>query len=400
MRALSNPLVLIGPAILLVFAASFASVWIWDRRHRHLLFFCAACLLFCLGTLSQILGMPDGHGPNAVTSAVLYTLSVLLLNDGLLRRSGQGLSWASYGVILLLITGGIAYFYYVDRQLIVRIYILNFGYGLICLATIWRLRRLRIGRVAEQILFWSLLAFSLHFFLRTVLTVGTVAPPVRDFGSSPFWLALQFSLAILGVALALALFALTISDTVEDLRHERSADSLTGLLNRRGFDERAQKLLDDARTWPTSLILVDIDHFKSINDTFGHPAGDAVLKSFGNLLQGAMRQVDVCGRLGGEEFAFLLPNCDAAGAHVFAHRLREAVRQARFDGLPHSRQITASFGVASARHGESLSELIARADKVLYRAKREGRDRVEVHLEGHVPQNPLSSTITADNHED
>ena len=60
MRALSNPLVLIGPAILLVFAASFASVWIWNRRHRHLLFFCAACLLFCLGTLSQILGIPDG----------------------------------------------------------------------------------------------------------------------------------------------------------------------------------------------------------------------------------------------------------------------------------------------------------------------------------------------------
>ena len=144
-----------------------------------------------------------------MTSAVLYTLSVLLLNDGLLRRSGQALSWASYGVILLLITGGSAYFYYVDRQLIVRIYILNFGYGLICLATIWRLRRLRIGRVAEQILFWSLLAFSLHFFLRTVLTVGTVAPSARDFGSSPFWLALQFSLAILGVALALALFALT-----------------------------------------------------------------------------------------------------------------------------------------------------------------------------------------------
>lgn len=290
MRVPNNPLVLIGPAILLVFAASFVAIWLRDRRLGHLLFFCAACLLFCLGTLSQILGVPDGHGPNAVTSAFLYTLSVLLLNDGLLRRSGQRLGPISYLAILGLICGGVAYFFYVDRQLIVRIYIMNFGYGLVCLATAWRLRRLRVGMFAEKILFWTSLAFSLHFFPRTVLTVGTVAPSATAFGASPFWLALQFSLAVLGVMLALALFAVTVSDMMADLRHERSVDSLTGVLNRRGFEERAQELLNSARAWPTSLILVDIDHFKNINDTFGHPAGDAVLKTFGHLLQGAMRQ--------------------------------------------------------------------------------------------------------------
>ncbi|WP_260855396.1 GGDEF domain-containing protein [Mesorhizobium amorphae] len=231
---------------------------------------------------------------------------------------------------------------------------------------------------AEKVLFWVLLAFSLHFFPRTVLTVGTVAPSAGTFGTSPFWLALQFSLAVLGVMLALALFAVTVSDMVADLRHERAVDPLTGVLNRRGFDERAHELLADARNWPISLILVDIDHFKTINDTFGHPAGDAVLKAFGHLLHDAMRQVDVCGRLGGEEFAYLLPNCDAAGAHVFAQRLRENVRRNRFDGLPQSHQLTASFGVASARHGEGLGEMTARADAALYRAKRQGRDRVEV----------------------
>lgn len=391
MRVPNNPLVLIGPAILLVFAASFVAIWLRDRRLGHLLFFCAACLLFCLGTLSQILGVPDGHGPNAVTSAFLYTLSVLLLNDGLLRRSGQRLGPISYLAILGLICGGVAYFFYVDRQLIVRIYIMNFGYGLVCLATAWRLRRLRVGMFAEKILFWTSLAFSLHFFPRTVLTVGTVAPSATAFGASPFWLALQFSLAVLGVMLALALFAVTVSDMMADLRHERSVDSLTGVLNRRGFEERAQELLNSARAWPTSLILVDIDHFKNINDTFGHPAGDAVLKTFGHLLQGAMRQVDICGRLGGEEFAFLLPNCDAAGADAFAQRLRGIVRQTRFDGLPASRQLTASFGVALARHGEGLGALIARADTALYRAKRQGRDRVETQAE-----NPLLSTGTAD----
>lgn len=390
MRVPSNPLVLIGPVILLVFAASFVAIWLRDRHLRYLLFFSAACLFFCLGTLSQILGVPDGHGPNAVASSLLYTLSVLLLNDGLLRRSGQRLSLVSYLVILALISGGIAYFFYVDRQLIVRIYILNFGYGLVCLATAWRLRRLRAGMFAEKVLFWILLAFSVHFFPRTVLTVGGVAPAAAEFGSSPFWLALQFSLAVLGVMLALALFAVTVSDMVADLRHERSVDSLTGVLNRRGFDERAQEMLAGARNWPISLILVDIDHFKTINDTFGHPAGDAVLKAFGHLLQGTMRQVDVCGRLGGEEFAYLLPNCDASGADVFAERLRESVRRHRFEGLPQTQQLTASFGVASARHGESIGELTARADAALYRAKRQGRDRVEV--EGTTVKSPSVST--------
>lgn len=382
MRVPSNPLVLIGPAILLVFAASFVGIWIRDRRLRYLLFFSAACLLFCLGTLSQILGMPAGHGPNAVVSSFLYTLSVALLNDGLLRRSGQRLNLGSYLAILVLICGGIAYFFYVDRQLLVRIYILNFGYGLICLVTAWRLRALRSGMFAEKVLFWILLAFSLHFFPRTVLTVGTVAPFAGTFGTSPFWLALQFSLAVLGVMLALALFAVTVSDMVADLRHERAVDPLTGVLNRRGFDERAQELLTDPRNWPISLILVDIDHFKSINDTFGHPVGDAVLKAFGRLLQGLMRQVDVCGRLGGEEFAYLLPNCDAAGADVFAERLRQGVRQQHFEGVSREHQLTASFGVASARRGEGLEELTARADAALYRAKRQGRDRVEVDEAG------------------
>lgn len=137
---------------------------------------------------------------------------------------------------------------------------------------------------AERILFWTLLAFSVHFFPRTVLTVGVAAPPAAVFGASPFWLALQFSLAVLGVMLALAIFAVTVSDMVADLRHERSADPLTGVLNRRGFEENAQKLLDDARAWPISVILVDIDHLKSINDTFGHPVGDAVLKGFGSRM--------------------------------------------------------------------------------------------------------------------
>src|SRR5690606_10703282 len=206
---------LVGPTILLVFSASFALAWTFDRRRPHLLVFGASCFLFCLGTLSQILQIPPGAGPNAVVSAFIYTLSVLAFSEGLLARTGRGTSFTEKACITFLIVGGIAYFYYVDRNLLVRIYILNFGYGLICLATAWRLRDMRHGRLMERVLFWTLLAFAVHFFPRTILTVGVAAPDPAQFGLSPFWLALQFSLAVLGVALALALLAVTVGDVIE-----------------------------------------------------------------------------------------------------------------------------------------------------------------------------------------
>ncbi|ASP76427.1 GGDEF domain-containing protein (plasmid) [Sinorhizobium meliloti] len=381
MRAPSNPLALIGPAILVLFAAAFVWIWAKDRRSVHLLFYGAAAFMFCLGALSQILAIPQPVGANAVISALIYTLSVLLLCDGMLRRSGKYLRWLEYAACTMIIVSGIAYFYYVERQLIVRIYLLNFGFGLVCLATAWRLRNLRIGKPPERILFWILLAFSVHFFPRTVFTVGAVAPTADGFASSPFWLALQFSLAVLGAALALALLTVTAADIIENLRRERSLDPLTGLLNRRGFDEIAVGHLQTSRTWPVSLIAIDIDHFKKINDSFGHAAGDAVLKTFSRLLLATARQVDVCGRFGGEEFLVLMPNCDGVGAQAVAERLRTKIRMTAFDGLPVNWRATISIGVTEARRGELLSDLITRADEALYHAKRSGRDRVRVYGE-------------------
>lgn len=337
----------------------------------------ASCVLFCLGSSSQIFAIPPGHGPNAVVSAFLYTFSVLVLSDGLLRRSGKRLHVLRYLAGLIFVVVGIAYFYYIDRQLLVRIYILNFGLGLILLATALTLRRLRLGRTSERCLFWILFAFAVHFFPRTILTVGSSPPAVQGFGFSAFWLALQFSLAVLGVALALALLAVAIDDTIEVLRRERATDPLTGLLNRRGFDEGAVTHLHTPTTRPVSLFVADIDHFKRINDTWGHEAGDHVLTGFGRLLLETVGQTGICGRLGGEEFVVLMPNCNDVRARAIAERLRHKVRNNNFDGLSGTWRVTISLGVAEAGPRETIAELIARADAALYAAKHAGRDCVK-----------------------
>ena len=161
----------------------------------------------------------------------------------------------------------------------------------------------------------------------------------------------------------------------ERLKSLASTDALTGLKNRRAFEERLDKELSRSRRHghPLSLILLDIDHFKSYNDTYGHPKGDEILRLVGRTLSRAMRETDFATRYGGEEFAILLPDTDREGAQHLAERLRHTIESAKWP----DREITASVGVASYGERASTAEqLIDQADRALYRSKEQGRNRV------------------------
>lgn len=156
-----------------------------------------------------------------------------------------------------------------------------------------------------------------------------------------------------------------------------SLDSLTGLPNRRAFMDQAQADVGRARLTgaPLSLLMLDIDHFKSINDQFGHATGDSSLVAFGAACRTALRDQDMMGRLGGEEFAVLLPDTDIGGALAAAERLRAAVEASGNDAVE-GRHLTVSVGVAMLSHAETMDQFLVRADRALYTAKMEGRNRV------------------------
>lgn len=159
-----------------------------------------------------------------------------------------------------------------------------------------------------------------------------------------------------------------------------TTDPLTELQNRRGFDDAVTREVALAHRdhRPLALATFDIDHFKSFNDSFGHPAGDAVLKHVANIIQLCCRESDVAARIGGEEFAVLLPGTDADGAAVFAERVRSMMDAADWP----LRSVTLSAGVADFDgKTESANSLVAAADDALYRAKRAGRNRVIVRRE-------------------
>jgi diguanylate cyclase (GGDEF)-like protein len=163
------------------------------------------------------------------------------------------------------------------------------------------------------------------------------------------------------------------------LAERRAAtDTLTGLPNRRAIDDTLKQMLADAArtTSAFSLVSLDIDHFKEINDTFGHDRGDDVLAAFGALVRTEIRASDTAGRMGGEEFVLLLPGADRAAAVHVAEKIRRGLHRLRVDGS--ERPITASFGIATYPDDGQDAETLARvADRALYSAKNRGRDRIE-----------------------
>ncbi len=165
-----------------------------------------------------------------------------------------------------------------------------------------------------------------------------------------------------------------LEDVNTRLEAQTRTDALTGVNNRRAFDERLSEECHRAARakTPLSLLLVDADHFKSYNDQFGHPAGDAVLRQLAEKLRKGVRLGDVVARYGGEEFAAILPNTGVEGSVAMAERLRRAIEGEPF---PH-RQVTISVGAATAEESAGPADLIAQADAALFGSKRLGRNRV------------------------
>ena len=155
-------------------------------------------------------------------------------------------------------------------------------------------------------------------------------------------------------------------------------DSLTNIYNRRYFYELANIEMSRCtrRESDASLIMLDLDHFKSINERFGHEGGDVVLRESATMIAGLLRSYDIFGRLGGEEFAILLPDTDLAGADVLASRILDHLREHRYAAPLEQACVTASIGIAVINDNpEGLEQMIRAADKKLFQAKREGRDR-------------------------
>lgn len=203
-------------------------------------------------------------------------------------------------------------------------------------------------------------------YLAALVSIGYTASEI-----GPRYIIVMVSFT--GMAVALRFLRVTVDRLLERLKDAARTDALTGLLNRRAFDQQLHaEITRSHRTGePFALVLGDIDHFKQINDRRGHAEGDAALQAVADLLSATARQVDTVARIGGEEFALILPGTTAAGGVEAAERIRRAL-------LDTPSAPTMSFGIVEGpADGSDADDLLRGADRALYRAKANGRDRVE-----------------------
>jgi len=200
----------------------------------------------------------------------------------------------------------------------------------------------------------------------------------ENFATS-FWVTLfSVELVLYAIGTVFVIFMMVSDRAVAVHKTAASIDPLSGMLNRRGFSEACARLIEREANGgrPVTVMIFDIDHFKSINDRFGHPAGDEVLKLFSTVVVNNLRISDLSGRIGGEEFAALLP-CSLEEGVLVAERVREAFECSGIVCEEGPVDTTVSIGVAGGPAGTELEVLLASADTALYQAKRSGRNRVE-----------------------
>ncbi|POZ62779.1 GGDEF domain-containing protein [Chromobacterium alticapitis] len=356
--------------------------WFYNRRDRALLTLGIGGVIAAAGTLFSFLNLPLAPWPSLLTVTLLLLMFHPLAWVATRQMFGLKGHWlfgvGSAAAVML------AFALLAGQELYGRRVMVTSGSHTLYWSLIL-LQFLRERRQATPLGHWLATGLAAVMVLISVSRFG-MAWHMGDpaFGQQRGMFNLFTSLALFWVTFCFSLSMLLISyeRLLLQLRMQADQDGLTRLLNHRTFQEKAEGAFRRARDHrePLSLLLIDLDHFKSINDRYGHQAGDEVLRQLAECLRSEARHGDLLGRHGGEEFVALLPHAGRIEAYNVADRLRLAIGnlhprigEARLD-------ISASIGVASLRPDEhdSLASLFLEADLLLYQAKHNGRNRVEM----------------------
>ncbi|MPT49619.1 MAG: GGDEF domain-containing protein [Delftia sp.] len=370
--------VLIAPLSILLLSCTLAVCWLVQRRQRYLLWIAGGYALVSLALAWQSIAPREQLHHWAV-----YTGAMYLFGTWCFARCMAGRYGVSAHPVLGLLIGAVvlAALYYYSRiqvDLWVRVHWLNTGLGLLqLLPAPAMLRRRPPQDWLERMLYWSYVVFAGYTAARPLLVLALGSTDLNEIARSTYWLVTLVSTLSFALLFTLMLLACTVRDVFTALRQERNHDSLTNLLNRRAFQEAAELRLADSHMAPVSVLIGDIDHFKRINDSWGHDCGDRVLQAVARTLQQHVRSDDLVSRFGGEEFVLLLMRTTPEEAERVAERIRA---QLSADGyvLAAGQRITISFGIAPVAANTALTDALTRADALLYSAKQAGCDRVHV----------------------
>jgi diguanylate cyclase (GGDEF)-like protein len=315
-------------------------------------------LLLVLGALAAIDAVIESANANwavAVPTAVVALLTPFVLHLARRERFAWLPEW--YGLVILgvfLVFGGLTQWHHPANLVWFPLYPFAFYF----------LGGLRAGTWLSSLgLLWLIGSYIAY-------------APLQHTQPVPFMQAVQVLFAFTMSAVIAYFYERTRTRQQQLLHEQAAADYLTGLPNRRGFFQVADTIAEQAKrlSHSFSIVLFDVDNFKTVNDRYGHDAGDRLLQDIARHVQGGVRRGDVLARWGGEEFIILLPQCNLESAAGLAEKLRADIATHAFATVG---PVTASFGVAESAPLEDINNLISRADRALYRAKHAGKNRVD-----------------------
>lgn len=379
MAAGSSSLVWAAVLAAFVILCGLATAWAWtlDRERSYLLLISAGTAVYAVGLWVQLTAVFPGIVMDVFVGALCTVVAPLLAMDALVRRTSRRPLGYRFSIgAVIAVSAGVVWFGVLDPHVVWRIRVEDYVFAAVLIYGSIRARLLTSGRTADPVLFCALIAIGLFCLARSWFGISADALQSGAVLSTEVFAAPVYAVfTIMIIPVVATIVPQEVGAVIGVLRVERDTDALTGVLNRRGFMVEAQRMIDDASLAPVTLVLCDLDHFKRLNDKFGHQAGDEVLREFGRALRESARNLDRVGRVGGEEFAILLASSTRIKGFEFAERMRIRLSSATFPSIPPPHRVTASFGVASAGGNETLDDLIRTADRRMYQAKAAGRDR-------------------------
>ncbi|MEM9332076.1 MAG: GGDEF domain-containing protein [Pseudomonadota bacterium] len=365
---------LLNPLVFLIFAIGFVSIH--RTKPNQAVFLIATAYLFAVSAfLFDIVhdSLPEFWGDILVV--IIYAVGTAILASGIQHHySGQfrmGLLSLATGIHVCIYS----YYMYVENFWLGS-FSANIGTAVIFSIGIYGIHRYVSGTL-DKILFGICILSILQNIARPIAIAVFTGEPLtqENYSKELFLITLHLSIAVCAVSMAMTLLIIFSREIFNDMRQTSVTDVLTRIRNRRGFEIEAMSFFGASQDRPVCIILADIDHFKEINDTYGHAFGDQLIAEFAELFEQHCAAECIAARIGGEEFAMIVPGKSIHDTTQLAVEIRKSVKESKLcgqDGV----FITASFGVAQ-RHGEEeLVDVLSRADDALYASKLNGRDKV------------------------
>ena len=391
-------LTFIIPGIMAIFAAVLFALWWTDRSRTYVLAFGYWAFAFCLGIILQGTITWNFAPYDILLFHWNATVAVIAMIWGVAKRDRQRSPVPAMLMLTALVTP-ILYFARSYEQQSVLLTVQNFNIGMLFALAAQAKWRVAPRNIGDRALLWTFVAFAGYAIVRPSMTILTQSQmTMAEYQASPVASLNLVLSSLLALMLAVSLIAMVVLDNMRRDRDVAVSDPLTGLHTRSAFEREIRVMLAKAVPVgrPVSLIVCDIDHFKRVNDTYGHAAGDRVIARFGEIVMGKIRGTDVAGRIGGEEFCVAVWDCPGEPAARLADRIRLAAASSSQRGCDLHEPFTVSFGVAEIRVGEAYKTLFDRADRALYEAKKSGRNRVVIDSPAPAEDGPSGEAAACD----